>query len=96
MILTDLECEQRWVSKSPENPIVIDSDEGKQVMEWLDKTINQKVEHQKPHYITFFKPFQSPVDFSMINNTQDLKNHNRQHNVEQVGNEYVNNANKYK
>lgn len=43
-----------------------------------------------------FQPFQSPIDFKMINNRQDLANHNRQHNVEQVGNEYIDNPHKYK
>lgn len=51
----------------------------------------------KPFHIqsNSFQPFQSPIDGKMINNRQDLSNHNRQHNVEQVGNEYMNNPHKY-
>lgn len=54
---------------------------------WL-KQVN-KAEASNTLQINSFQPFMSPVDGSMINSRNDLSNHNKRHNVEQVGNEYV-------
>jgi hypothetical protein len=35
MMLTDKQCEQLWSAATKECPIVVDSDEGRQVMAWV-------------------------------------------------------------
>ena len=45
--------------------------------------------------INSFQPFQSPVDGKMINNRNQLSSHNREHGVEQVGDEYINKREEY-
>lgn len=49
--LTDAQCETRWETATKKNPIIVDSEEGIQVMAWLDRRVknygNDKIHDQK-------------------------------------------------
>jgi hypothetical protein len=51
-----------------------------------DREIKKRM--QIIHEITEFK---SPIDHSMITNRRQLREHERRHNVRQIGNDYVGN-----
>ena len=95
-MLTDIQCNNLWSNASPDNPIVIDSDEGKQVMDWVEKINKTNFTPNRDYLRDRFDPFFSPIDHKMINDRKQLAKHNHKHNVEQVGNEYIDNAHKYK
>lgn len=89
-MLTDAQCQDLWDNASKENPIVIDSPEGKQVMQWLRRKNDEDRFTGTTFEVGSFKPFRSPVDNSIITNSKQLSAHNRFHDVEQVGDEYKN------
>ena len=59
--MQDLECEIVYNNASKDNPIVIDSVEGKHVMKWLERK-NQGRANTAAHMIHSRQPFVSPVD----------------------------------
>lgn len=87
-MLTDLECQTIWKSASKDNPIIVDSDEGKQVMAWLERFNKSRARHKVNFEINSFTPFKSPIDGTMIVNRKQQVSHDHYHNVVQVGNEW--------
>ena len=88
--LTGEECEELWESASKENPIVIDRQPGIQVMEWLGKKNAAAAQRtSKAPMIHSVHAFVSPIDGKVIRSGAELRSHEREHNVIQVGNEYV-------
>ncbi len=88
MTLTYEECENMWNSASKDNPIVIDSVEGAQVMKWLSMRNDGLVPNAAP-MIHSRQPFVSPIDGKVIASAQGVRDHEKQHGVTQVGDAYV-------
>ena len=87
-MLTDQQCAKMWNGASNNNRIIVDSKDGKQVMDWLGRKNEGLVSNGAPMGISR-KAFISPIDGSRIRGAADLAAHEREHNVIQVGNEYV-------
>ena len=88
MKLTYEECENLWNAKTKENPLVVDSEEGVQVMKWLTLRNSRRVSVEAP-MIHSRQPFVSPIDGKVIASAQGVRDHEKEHGVTQVGDEYV-------
>ena len=89
-MLTDQECKEIWESASKDNPIVVDSVEGKQVMAWLERFNKSRAKYNVNFEINSFTPFKSPIDGTMIVNRKQQTAHDHYHKVVQVGTEWDN------
>jgi hypothetical protein len=91
MMLTDEEIAKMWDESTVENKFPVEHYDA--LLDYLAR-FNEScaAKATSAHQINTFEPFFSPVSGKMINNRKDLKNHNREHNVEQVGNTYINEA----
>lgn len=92
--LTDKECEnldKQWRAGfgDPKAPCLIPSSPiGKQICDWLREKYLEPV---KPahFYRQSFQEFISPIDGKAISSTSQLRDHERQYGVKQVGNDLI-------
>lgn len=91
--LTDKQCEdlyKQWREGFGSNAaprLIVDSPVGKQICVWMRGLYNEPA--PAPFNRQSFQEFYSPIDGKRIASTQDLRNHEREHRVKQVGNDLL-------
>lgn len=90
-MLTNQQCQEIWES---DQKIVVDTPEGKQVMDWVREQNKLKGKECDLYggipVFGSFTAFTSILDGKEISSSKQLAEHNRRYGVEQVGDEFKN------
>lgn len=79
------ELKSIWDGASKDNPIMVDTNEGRQVMDWVAENNRSVTACRTPYMYMGMESFESPIDGEKITNSEVLSAHCKRNDVYQLG-----------